>query len=100
MTPPIPLNAGTLSIVIEVAGTVFGALSGIVDARRKNMDLVGVYAVGLITALGGGTVRDLLLDRRPFFWMQRPMYTLVILAMALLCLYAPNAIAWLTARRA
>lgn len=100
MTPPIALNVSTLSIIIEVAGTVFGALSGIVDARRKNMDLVGVYAVGLITAFGGGTVRDLLLDRRPFFWMQRPMYTLVILAMALLYLYAPNAIAWLTARRA
>ncbi len=100
MNPPIPINASTFSIVIEVAGTLFGALSGIVDARRKNMDLVGVYAVGLITAFGGGTVRDLLLDRRPFFWMQRPMYTLVILAMALLYLYAPNAIAWLTARRA
>jgi uncharacterized membrane protein YeiH len=100
MTPPLPINVSTFSFVIEVAGTVFGALSGIVDARRKNMDLVGVYAVGLITAFGGGTIRDLLLDRRPFFWMQRPMYTLVILAMALLYLYAPKAIAWLTARRA
>jgi uncharacterized membrane protein YeiH len=100
MIPTMHLPVSTLSLVIEVAGTLAGALSGIVDARRKGMDLVGVYAVGLITAFGGGTVRDLLLDRRPFFWMQRPLYIFIILAIALLYLYAPAAIAWLTDRRA
>jgi uncharacterized membrane protein YeiH len=45
--------------LIEFLGIITFALSGIVEARRKRMDLVGVYTVALITAFGGGTLRDL-----------------------------------------
>lgn len=47
------------------------------------MDIVGVFFIALATALGGGTARDLLLDRHPVFWMAHPEYLLSLLAVAL-----------------
>lgn len=78
------------SAVIEGAGVVLAGLSGIIEARRKRMDLVGVYAVAFITAFGGGTLRDLLLDRRPFYWQGNPRYSLVIFALSVIYLYGPS----------
>lgn len=74
----------------EIAAVVFAALSGIVDARRKDTDIVGAYFVGMVTAFGGGTLRDVLLDRRPLFWVARPEYAIIILVLALAYLYAPR----------
>ena len=54
---------------IEVIGTIAFAISGIRMAAAKNFDWFGAYTVGLVTAIGGGTVRDVLLDI-PVFWMQ------------------------------
>lgn len=68
---------------IEFLGIVTFALSGIVEARRKRMDLVGVYVVALITAFGGGTLRDLFIDRTPLFWVANQGYAILILAMSL-----------------
>jgi len=53
---------------LGLAAVAVTALTGVLDAGRKNMDLVGVIMVGTATALGGGTVRDILLDR-PVFWL-------------------------------
>jgi uncharacterized membrane protein YeiH len=69
--------------LIELLGIITFALSGIVEARRKRMDLVGVYTVGLITAFGGGTLRDLFLDRTPLFWVANHGYAILILLLAL-----------------
>jgi uncharacterized membrane protein YeiH len=76
--------------VIEGAGVVLAALSGIIEARRKRMDLVGVCAVAFITAFGGGTLRDLLLDRRPFYWQGNPSYSLLIFGLSVIYLYGPG----------
>lgn len=81
-----------LQRAFEVAAVVFAALSGIVDARRKNLDLVGAFVVGLTTAFGGGTLRDVLLDRRPLFWVARPEYTVIVLALSVAYLYVPFAV--------
>lgn len=62
--------------VIEVIGTIAFAISGIRLAAYKNFDLFGAYTVGLVTAIGGGTLRDLLLDI-PVFWMQTWLYLAV-----------------------
>ena len=62
--------------IIEVIGTVAFAISGIRLAAYKNFDLFGAYTVGLVTAIGGGTLRDLLLDI-PVFWMQTWWYLAV-----------------------
>lgn len=66
----------TFLFIIEVLGTIAFAISGIRLAAAKQFDWFGAYVVGLITAIGGGTLRDLLLDL-PIFWMQTPMYLLV-----------------------
>jgi uncharacterized membrane protein YeiH len=73
----------TILLAIEVAATVAFALSGILEATRRRMDIVGVFSVAFASAFGGGTVRDLLLDRRPLFWVQNPEYIWLVLAMAL-----------------
>lgn len=63
----------TVSFILEVIGTVACAISGIRLAATKKFDWFGAYTVGLVTAIGGGTLRDLLLDI-PMFWMQTWWY--------------------------
>lgn len=74
----------TLIKTIEIIGTFAFALSGIIEARKKGMDIVGIYAVAMITAFGGGTLRDFILDRRPLFWVQHYWYPIIFLALSLL----------------
>lgn len=62
--------------VIEVLGTIAFAISGIRLAAAKSFDWFGAYVVGFVTAIGGGTLRDVLLDI-PVFWMQSWMYVAV-----------------------
>lgn len=63
----------TFTQIIEFFGTFAFAISGIRLASAKQFDWFGAYVVGLATAIGGGTIRDLLLDVTPF-WMTNPMY--------------------------
>ncbi len=67
---------------VDYAGTFAFAISGIRLASAKKFDWFGAYVVGLVTAIGGGTSRDLLLGVTPF-WMQQPSY-LIITGIALL----------------
>ena len=66
----------TFLFIIEVLGTIAFAISGIRLAATKNFDCFGAYTVGLVTAIGGGTMRDILLDI-PVFWMQTWWYLAV-----------------------
>ncbi len=66
----------------EYSGTFAFAISGIRLASAKQFDWFGAYVVGVVTAVGGGTVRDLLLNETPF-WMIQPAY-LIVSAFALL----------------
>ncbi|MDR0699612.1 MAG: trimeric intracellular cation channel family protein [Tannerella sp.] len=61
--------------VIEFAGTIAFAISGARLAAAKEFDWFGAFVVGFVTAIGGGTTRDLLLDITPF-WMLNPLYML------------------------
>ncbi|MDE2428776.1 MAG: trimeric intracellular cation channel family protein [Burkholderiales bacterium] len=74
----------TMLQTVEVSGIVAFASSGIIEARRKRMDVVGVFTVAFITAFGGGTLRDLLLDRRPLFWVAHQQYPILVFVMALI----------------
>ena len=69
---------------LDFAGVAVYAVSGALAAGRKRLDLVGVVVIASATAIGGGTARDLLLDRHPVFWIARPAYLYVIVAAALL----------------
>lgn len=66
----------TFLFVTEVIGTVAAAISGIRLAATKRFDWFGAYTIGLVTACGGGTLRDVLLDI-PVFWMQTWWYLAV-----------------------
>lgn len=66
---------------IEIAGTLAFGLSGFIEATRKRMDIVGIATVAFVAALGGGTLRDILLDRRPFFWVEHSGYVWLILVL-------------------
>ena len=68
-------------VVIEAAAIVAFALSGLIEAARKRLDAVGVVVVAGLTAFGGGTLRDVLLDRRPFFWVQHAHWLWALLAL-------------------
>jgi uncharacterized membrane protein YeiH len=68
---------------LDLTGCAVFAVSGALAAGRKELDLVGVVVLGFVTAIGGGTLRDLLLDRNPIFWLQDQMYIVVIAGAAL-----------------
>jgi uncharacterized membrane protein YeiH len=67
---------------IDLAGVAVFAVSGALAAGRKQLDLLGVVVIATVTAIGGGTIRDVLLDR-PVFWMTQPTFLFVILGAAL-----------------
>jgi uncharacterized membrane protein YeiH len=69
--------------LLEVLGVFAFSLTGIYEARRLKMDLVGVYTLAMITAFGGGTFRDLFLQRRPLFWIESWPYCVAIFVLSL-----------------
>lgn len=70
-------------LTLEAIGVLAFAVSGLLEAARKRLDLVGVVVVAFLTAFGGGTLRDVLLDRRPFFWVANEAWVWVVMGMAL-----------------
>jgi uncharacterized membrane protein YeiH len=73
------LRPMTLLGFLDIAGVVVFAVSGALAAMRKELDLIGVLVLALVTAVGGGTLRDLLIDR-PVFWVGDPRYVAAIVA--------------------
>lgn len=74
--------------VFEVVAVVLAALSAMITAAKKDLDFVGTYALAVIVAFGGGTIRDVLLGRRPFFWAQRWEYLVVIFVLCVPFVYS------------
>jgi uncharacterized membrane protein YeiH len=66
--------------VLDLIGVAVFAVSGALAASRRGLDLFGIAVLAAVTAIGGGTLRDLLLGRHPVFWVKNPMYLYVILA--------------------
>lgn len=71
---------------IEVMATLAFALSGVILGARKHLDAVGVVVVAFLAAFGGGTLRDLLLDKRPFFWVTHVDMLWLVLILTALCM--------------
>ena len=76
------MTTSAFTAALEAAAVIVSSVSGMIAAARKRMDIVGTYCLAAITAFGGGTVRDVLIDRRPFFWVRHDQYLWII---ALLC---------------
>jgi uncharacterized membrane protein YeiH len=64
---------------LDLAGVAVFAISGVLIAGRKQLDWLGVAIIAVVTAIGGGTLRDVLLNRHPIFWIADHTYLLVIL---------------------
>lgn len=72
-------------LALELLGTAAFAASGVLSALRKKMDVVGICVCGFLAAFGGGTLRDVLIDRRPFFWAE---HQAVLLGVFVMCVAA------------
>ena len=84
----IETHIHTNSLIIESVrylgyfGDIVFAVSGALIAARHRMDIIGFMLLGAITGIGGGTVRDLILDR-PVFWLQNPFELMLCLTAAI-----------------
>jgi uncharacterized membrane protein YeiH len=83
MNSAVPWALSQTQVAIEVVATLSFALSGVIEGARKKLDAVGICVVAGLAAFGGGTVRDVLLDRRPIFWMQHAIWVWVLLALCI-----------------
>lgn len=72
-----------LLYILDLVGVAVFAISGVLAARDRELDVLGVIVVAAMTAIGGGTLRDLLLDRHPIFWLTDMTYLIVIIVAAL-----------------
>lgn len=70
-----------LQTLVEAGATLAFAVSGLLEAERKRLDPVGVCLVSGLAAFGGGTLRDVLLDRRPFFWVAHPAWLWILVGL-------------------
>ncbi len=73
----------TILFVFEGIGVVAFALSGALAAVRKRLDLVGVVVIAFLTAMAGGTLRDILLERRPLYWVEHEYWVWAIIAIGM-----------------
>lgn len=73
--------------VLEMLGTAAFAVSGALAASRKNMDIFGFSVLALLPAVGGGTIRDVIIDRTPVFWIADNAYIIVALVAALVVFF-------------
>ena len=71
------------TIMFEIIGTLAFALSGLIEAARKRLDLVGMAMVAGLAAFGGGTLRDILLDRRPVFWVEHEIWVWFLIVLCI-----------------
>lgn len=65
--------------VFDILGTLVFAISGVLTAMEKKFDVVGTIIIGMVTAIGGGTLRDLLIGQTPVAWMLNNDYLITIL---------------------
>lgn len=89
-TPLWSLNFVAMYQVLELLAVVTSAVYGMLLARQHRMDFVGVFTLALIVSFGGGTLRDLFLDRHPLFWIHQYHYPIIVFVLALLASSVPS----------
>ncbi len=80
---------------IDILGTISFAISGVLVAMNKKMDPFGILIIAFVTAVGGGTLRDILIGQTPVGWMTNMTFTYVILASAIFAVVFRNTINYL-----
>ena len=80
---------------LDILGTIAFAISGTLAAMHKRLDLFGVFIIAFVTAVGGGTLRDILIDRTLVSWMQDLNYVYAIIAATIFAIIIRRKIAYL-----
>lgn len=73
-----------LLTILYIIGITVDAMTGAIAAGRHKMDLFGVIFIALVTAIGGGSIRDILLDHYPLTWVKTPEYVILICIAAMI----------------
>ena len=96
--PPIPIDVKTVFFAFEVIATFAFALSGLFVARDNKLDAVGTFIATFLAAFGGGTLRDIMLQQRPFYWVTQSELLWGILFMSVLSSLTLRMSSWLSQR--
>lgn len=80
----------TLAVLLDWLGVAVFAVTGALVASRKQMDMVGFAFLAVVTGIGGGTIRDLVLGQIPVFWVRDPAPLIVCLVVAVLVFFAAH----------
>ena len=83
----IPVPSPALQLFLEHFGIAEAAITGVLAARGKRIDLFGVIVLALVTSFGGGSVRDLMLGDLPIVWLRSPEYLLNATLTAILAFF-------------
>lgn len=76
--------------LIDILGTIAFAISGVLTAMHKRMDAFGILIIALVTSIGGGTLRDVLIGKTPVTWMQDQIFPYVIFGTAVFAVIFRN----------
>lgn len=85
----------TLFNILDILGTIAFAISGALAAMDRRLDLFGIFIIGFVTAIGGGTLRDTLIGNTPVTWMENTIYVYLIGAVTILAIIFRNKINYL-----
>ena len=83
LSPDVDHTLNLFVFFVQWSAIILSALAGLYAARKHGMDFYGSIVIGFITALGGGTIRDVLLGRYPIFWLAEPVYAVTVVVIAL-----------------
>ena len=72
--------------LIVLVGIAVFSITGVLAGARKGMDLFGIVILGMVTAFGGGTVRDIIIDA-PVFWLNNYLYIIVALVAGVMAFF-------------
>lgn len=87
MLPVAPETVTGIILLLDLVGVAVFAISGALEATRRQMDPIGLIVIGTATAIGGGTLRDLVLGVRPVFWVQDQIFLIT-------CVLASVSVFW------
>jgi len=85
----------SLFTLLDLLGTIAFAISGALAAMNRKLDLFGIFIIGFVTAIGGGTIRDALIGRTPVMWMENTIYIYLIGVVTVLTIIFRNKIYYL-----
>jgi len=82
-------------LTIDILGTIAFAISGVLVAMHKKLDIFGVFIIAFVTAVGGGTLRDILIGATPVVWLKQPIYIATILSAVIFAVVFVNQLKYL-----